>query len=99
MTDYVQESQRKTALQQSVDAAEQSVQLVTIQYKNGLTDFQSVLVLQRSLLQQEDKLAQSEGLVVQNLIRIYKALGGWGDDVLPSSAAEEPADKSSNNPM
>lgn len=89
MTDYVQQQLRRQALEQSVDAARQSVQLVTTQYKNGLTDFQSVLILQRSLLQQEDKLAQNEGQIVQSLIRIYKALGGWGQDVLPPPVFEE----------
>ena len=95
MTDYVQERQRKVLLRQSVTAAKASVELVTTQYKNGLTDFQNVLVLQRSEFQQEDKLAQSEGQVVQNLIRIYKALGGWSDDVLPASESDGQADKSS----
>ena len=95
MTGYIQERQRQQALQQSVEAAKKSVELVTTQYKNGLTDFQSVLVLQRSQFQQEDKLAQSEGQVVQNLIRIYKALGGWSDDVLPQSESIEQTDQSS----
>ena len=85
MTDYAQELERKAALQQSVTAAKESVQLVVTQYKSGLTDFQNVLILQRSQLVQQDKLAQSEGQVVQNLIRIYKALGGWGEEVRVAS--------------
>ena len=99
MTDYVQELQRKALLRQSVTAAKESVQLVTTQYKNGLTDFQNVLILQRSQFQQEDKLAQTEGQVVQNLIRIYKALGGWDDDVLPVSESDGQADKPSDREM
>ena len=86
MTDYVQERRRQQSLRQSVEAAAASVELVTTQYKNGLTTFQDVLVLQRSQLLQEDKLAQSEGQVVQHLIRLYKALGGWEDD-LPDETA------------
>ena len=31
---------------------------------------------ERSLFEQEDRLAESEGLVTENLIRIYRALGG-----------------------
>ncbi len=99
MTDYVQERQRKALLQQSVAAAKASVELVTTQYKNGLIDFQNVLILQRSQFQQEDKLAQSEGQVVQNLIRIYKALGGWGEDVQPQSETDGQTDNSSDNAM
>lgn len=95
MTDYIQQQQRLRDLQQSVEAARESVRLVTDQYKNGLTDFQSVLVLQRSQFQQQDKMAQSRGQVVQDLIRIYKALGGWSGDVLPESN-EQPV---KNNPQ
>ena len=50
-------------------------------YRTGLTDFQNVLDMQRSLFGQEDSLAESEGLVTQNLIRSYRALGGgWVPD-------------------
>jgi len=41
-----------------------------------LTDFSNILDAQRSLLSFQDQLAQSEGTVTSNLIRIYKALGG-----------------------
>ncbi len=89
ITDYVQEKERQQVLLISVEAAKESVALVTTQYENGLTDFQSVLVLQRSQFQQEDKLAESRGLAVQHLIRIYKALGGWYSDVLPDFSSEK----------
>ena len=37
---------------------------------------------QRSLFSQQDELAATEGRVVQNLIAIYKAVGGgWAEDV------------------
>ena len=41
-----------------------------------LTDFQNLLDMERSLLEQEDALAASNGLVVQNLVALYRALGG-----------------------
>jgi outer membrane protein TolC len=59
-----------------VDAAQRAVELVTINYRTGLTDFQNVLDTERSLFQQQDQLAESEGLITQNLIRVYRALGG-----------------------
>lgn len=101
MTDYIQQRRRQEALAESVEAARESVRLVTEQYKNGLTDFQNVLVLQRSLFQQQDKLAQSQGQAVQNLVRIYKALGGWSGDVLPESASSdgEQTGEHSNTPL
>ncbi|MBW2596170.1 MAG: TolC family protein, partial [Deltaproteobacteria bacterium] len=38
--------------------------------------FNNVLIAQRSLLSFQNELAQSEGAVVSNLVRLYKALGG-----------------------
>lgn len=86
MAAYVQERIRRAALARSVVAARESVALVDTLYRSGLTDFQNVLDTQRSQFQQEDQLAESEGLVTQNLIRVYRALGGgWAPE-----AADEP---------
>ncbi len=76
MVAFIQEQQRADALQRSVTAAEKSVTLVTTLYENGLTDFQNVLDMQRTLTDQQDQLALSQGLVAANLVRIYTALGG-----------------------
>jgi NodT family efflux transporter outer membrane factor (OMF) lipoprotein len=73
---YEQEEERRAALERSVIAAQESVELVKTLYRTGLTNFQNVLDMERSLTQQQDQLAESEGLVVQNLIRLYRALGG-----------------------
>ncbi len=84
MVAYTQESERRDALARSVVASEESVDLVVTLYKTGLTDFQNVLDMERALFQQQDLFAQSEGDVVQNLIRIYKALGGgWASESQP----------------
>ena len=87
---YVQERNRLESLQRSVVAARESVQLVETLYRTGLTDFQNVLDTQRSQFQQEDAFAESEGLVTQNLIEIYRALGGgWGPEVTEQPEASE----------
>jgi NodT family efflux transporter outer membrane factor (OMF) lipoprotein len=84
MVAYAQESERRDALGRSVAAAQKSVELVNTLYRTGLTDFQNVLDMERSLFEQQDALAESEGLVTRNLIRIYKALGGgWAADTTP----------------
>ena len=46
------------------------------QYQEGLTDFERVLDSQRVLFTQQDFLVTSRGSLVQNLIAVYKALGG-----------------------
>lgn len=81
MVAYIQERERRDILARSVVAARRSVQLVDTLYKTGLTDFQNVQDMQRTLFLQQDDYAKSQGQVTKNLIRIYKALGGgWSPD-------------------
>jgi outer membrane protein TolC len=76
MTGYVRELDRRDALSRSVTAAKHSVDLVMTQYKTGLTDFQNVLDMERSLFEQQDWWSLSRGLVLQNMIGIYRSMGG-----------------------
>ncbi|MCP4256735.1 MAG: efflux transporter outer membrane subunit [Planctomycetes bacterium] len=76
MVSYTQEDIRREALERSVVAARKSTELVSTLYINGLTDFQNVQEMQRFQFEQEDKFAESEGQVIQNLISIYRSLGG-----------------------
>jgi NodT family efflux transporter outer membrane factor (OMF) lipoprotein len=73
---YEEEKDRRDALERSVIAAQESVRLVDVLYRTGLTDFQNVLDTQRSQFEQEDAFEESQGLVTRYLIRIYRALGG-----------------------
>jgi NodT family efflux transporter outer membrane factor (OMF) lipoprotein len=78
---YAQERTRRERLARAVAASQRSVELVRTQYLAGLTNFQNVLDSQRSLTDQQDRLAESEGLVINNLIALYQALGGgWQVD-------------------
>ena len=81
MVSYIQEDVRREALERSVKAARKSTELVSTLYINGLTDFQNVQEMQRFQFEQEDKFAESEGQVTQNLISIYRSLGGgWAPE-------------------
>ena len=92
MVAYVKEVQRRERLAQAVDATQRSLDLVLTQYTAGLTDFQNVLDTQRTLLLREDELAVAEGLVVGNLVRLYRALGGgWDPDTAQPPAVPDPA--------
>lgn len=73
---YEQEQDRRDALRRAVTAAQRSVELSVELYRQGLVDFQNVLDAQRTLLSFQDQLAESEGLVANNLVALYKALGG-----------------------
>ena len=63
-------------LTESVQAARRSVDIATIQYQEGLVDFQRVLDAQRTLFSQQERLVNNLGSVTQNLIALYKAMGG-----------------------
>jgi len=76
---YAEEQNRRQSLKAATDAAQLAVQLAQDQYKAGLIDFSDVLDAQRSLLSFEDHLAESDGTVTSNLVRLYKALGGGWD--------------------
>jgi len=73
---YDRERVRRERLQEAADASQRAVDLVRTQYISGLTNFQNLLDTQRSLFQQQDLLAESEGRVVQNLFVLNRALGG-----------------------
>ncbi len=76
LTAYAEEQQHRETLIASTDAARKAFRLAQDRYESGLVDFSTVLETQRSLLSFEDERAQSDGTVVSNLVRLYKALGG-----------------------
>jgi NodT family efflux transporter outer membrane factor (OMF) lipoprotein len=78
---YSQEQTRRVALAQAVDANRRAVDLSSLLYQQGQIDFLNVLNAQRALFASEDALAQSERTVAQNLVALYKGLGGGWDEV------------------
>jgi NodT family efflux transporter outer membrane factor (OMF) lipoprotein len=82
---YADEQVRRRSLVEASRAAQRAVDLARSQYLSGLTDFQSVLDAQRSLLSFKDRLAESEGEVTSNLIILYKALGGGWTSLVPDA--------------
>jgi multidrug efflux system outer membrane protein len=85
MVAFEQESNRRSILDKSVAAAQKSADLVRTLYITGLTNFQRLLDMERDLFQQQDLLAASQGSVSQNLVRLYKALGGgWNSQLDPA---------------
>ncbi len=73
---FLNAQQRLKAMVRSADAARQSVEIVMAQYREGAVDFNRVSNVQQFLTQQQDQLAVAEGSVAQNLIELYRALGG-----------------------
>jgi len=73
---FAGEQSRREALAGAVSEAREAVRLARIKYEAGLTDFVNLLDAERSLLSFRDQQVESEGAVVSDLVRLYKALGG-----------------------
>jgi outer membrane protein, multidrug efflux system len=73
----LQTEQRRThSLYESESANAQSAHLAENLYRQGLTDFLTVLDAQRQLYESQDALARSQQTVTTDAIALYKALGG-----------------------
>lgn len=57
-------------------AANRSLEIANTQYREGMADFQRVLDSQRALFNQQERLVNSRGAMMRDLIALYKALGG-----------------------
>jgi NodT family efflux transporter outer membrane factor (OMF) lipoprotein len=73
---YAASQRALIALRQSAASARSTAQLAEAQYRSGLVPYLNVLTAQATLLQQRDQLAQAEQTYTQNLVSLYKALGG-----------------------
>ncbi|WP_227027191.1 efflux transporter outer membrane subunit [Corallococcus soli] len=76
LTGYVNAQKAMAFQQAAVKAAQRSVELAVVQYREGAVDYQRVLDAQRSLLQQQNNLVQTNSSIATNLVALYKALGG-----------------------
>jgi len=73
---FGQEQGRHRALTESEQASRRAAALANDRYRGGLVDFLDVLEAERALLGAQDNVVQSERRLSQNLVRLYKALGG-----------------------
>jgi tRNA (guanosine-2'-O-)-methyltransferase len=66
-----------------------ALELANELYTKGLGEFVNVLLAERTLFENEDALIQSQTAISENLVALYKALGGgWDyDSIVHSSTA------------
>jgi len=76
LTSFLQSQKRLVSLEEAAAAAKRSADLALIQYREGATDYTTVITAQAALLAQQDSLATGQGDVPQGLIAVYRALGG-----------------------
>jgi NodT family efflux transporter outer membrane factor (OMF) lipoprotein len=73
---YGREQQRRERLEKAVGASRLATDLANELYTKGLADFLSVLDAQRAQYLAEEDLVESRTAVVNNLVALFKALGG-----------------------
>ena len=96
LTAFLRFQVRARHLGESTAAARRSFDLSVLQYREGITDFTTVLTAQQALLNEQDSLAITLGDISRNLVGVYRALGGgWqlrdGKDFIPESVRTEMA--------
>ena len=91
MTAYQTEQARRDQLVLAVEQNRRALDLAQSRYQQGVSDFLTVLDAERSLLSTEQQLADSTTTVSENLVTLYKALGGGWETDLPRRADQEPA--------
>jgi NodT family efflux transporter outer membrane factor (OMF) lipoprotein len=94
LTGFVKSREAVLYNQNSVAAAQRSVEISLAQYREGAVDYQRVLDAQRSLLQEQNSLTQTQSSIATSMIALYKALGGgWelrqGQPIVPDSMQTE----------
>jgi len=74
------DQRRVTRLRAAVTAAADAADTVGVRYRNGLVAYLDVLEARRTLLAARDALSQAEAAAAQDVVALYKALGGGWDE-------------------
>jgi outer membrane protein TolC len=85
---YAKERTRHEALVASAQDFKRSELLARDRYEEGYANYLEVLEAQRSLYSAQDSVVQSDQQLIDNLIAIYKALGGGWEDAQIQPASE-----------
>lgn len=88
LTNYSKELERRSDLEQAVSSARRALELASLRFEEGLDDYLDVLEAQRTVLDAEDRLAESRLQSSSQAIAAYRALGGI--DMTETSTWAEP---------
>lgn len=83
LTAYRTEQARRDQLIRAVQDNRRALSLAQSRYQQGVADFLTVLDAERSLLSTQQQLADSTTTVSENLVALYKALGGGWQTAFP----------------
>jgi multidrug efflux system outer membrane protein len=90
LVDFSRQQARRDSLRASAQASEKAQNLARLRYQFGVADFLTVLDAERTLLEAQDRLADSETLTATALIAVYKALGGGWEFARESAYSKAP---------
>lgn len=96
ITRYIESQKSEQFLTTASHSAIEATRLSIIRYKEGETDYTSVLYAEQQQLRVQTSLAKAQGDVPQALVALYRALGGgWqirkGNDIVPKQIKENMA--------
>ena len=77
--------------QTAVDSAQATADLAVLQFQAGTIDLEKMLSIQNLLLDAQNALAQSQGYMAQNIVNLYRALGGGWENGSVDTAADDAA--------
>lgn len=85
-------------LKQAVTSSKESVRLAMVRYKEGQTDYTTVLTAEQQQLSVEDSCVIAQGETVLGIVATYRSLGGgWelrnGHDVISEDVKKQMADR------
>ena len=74
-------------LEEATTAGREGARLARARFENGVADFLPVLDAERSLLEAEDRLAETRTRAATSLVAVYKAVaGGWPNHIQEAAA-------------
>ncbi len=90
---YGAAQQRLGDLNRALDAARRSTKLATERYDRGLTDYLNVIDAERAEFDLEQQYVVTEQTAAEELIALYKALGGGWElhEIIPAIKQPQPA--------
>jgi len=94
---YIKSHEQVVAYGLSAEAAQRASDIATLQYRDGLVPFNTVINTMQSLLRQQELLVSARGNVATGLVDVYRAIGGGWEiradrdpvELLPAATKEE----------
>lgn len=91
ITEYAREGERRADLIQAAQSARRALELARLRFEEGLDDYLDVIDAQRTLLDAEDRLADSRIQTTNRAIAAYRALGGVWETTSTTAQSETEA--------